>query len=223
MLLPKFLSRKISPEKSLDFLSQKSVLRPASRFEPKILLISFSRGLGPPLSLETKRLVLQGRYRPSINLVSSLPVHRFSQVSFVEKSAGNSDLDKLMIEFFHLVERVSSTELWWDRRGSIDLQVSFRLIRRKLIRKFIDGRIRSNFPRQTLQTLQTSAFCKLSFEVDRRTVTTLNRHSMHAHHFWRQELENTFARPGGRFYNNKQKVRWLFFPSEAVQDKLHSP
>jgi len=26
MLLPKFLSRKISPEKSLDFLSQKSVL-----------------------------------------------------------------------------------------------------------------------------------------------------------------------------------------------------
>ena len=29
MLLPKFLSRKISPEKSLDFLSQKSVLRPA--------------------------------------------------------------------------------------------------------------------------------------------------------------------------------------------------
>jgi len=30
MLLPKFLSRKISPEKSLDFLSQKLVLRPAS-------------------------------------------------------------------------------------------------------------------------------------------------------------------------------------------------
>jgi len=30
MLLPKFLSRKISPEKSLDFLSRKSVLRPAS-------------------------------------------------------------------------------------------------------------------------------------------------------------------------------------------------
>jgi len=29
MLLPKFLSRKISPEKSLDFLSRKSVLRPA--------------------------------------------------------------------------------------------------------------------------------------------------------------------------------------------------
>ena len=29
MLLPKFLSRKISPETSLDFLSQKSVLRPA--------------------------------------------------------------------------------------------------------------------------------------------------------------------------------------------------
>jgi len=29
MLLPKFLSRKISPEKSLDFFSQKSVLRPA--------------------------------------------------------------------------------------------------------------------------------------------------------------------------------------------------
>ena len=29
MLLPKFLSRKISPEKSLDFLSQKLVLRPA--------------------------------------------------------------------------------------------------------------------------------------------------------------------------------------------------
>ena len=29
MLLPKFLSRKISPEKSLDFLSQKFVLRPA--------------------------------------------------------------------------------------------------------------------------------------------------------------------------------------------------
>ena len=29
MLLPKFLSRKISPEKSLDFWSQKSVLRPA--------------------------------------------------------------------------------------------------------------------------------------------------------------------------------------------------
>jgi len=29
MLLPKFLSRKISPEKSLDFLSQKSVVRPA--------------------------------------------------------------------------------------------------------------------------------------------------------------------------------------------------
>ena len=30
MLLPKFLSRKISPEKSLDFLSHKSVVRPAS-------------------------------------------------------------------------------------------------------------------------------------------------------------------------------------------------
>jgi len=30
MLLPKFLSRKISPEKSLDFLSQKSVVRPVS-------------------------------------------------------------------------------------------------------------------------------------------------------------------------------------------------
>jgi hypothetical protein len=29
MLLPKFLSRKISPEKSLDFLSQKLVLLPA--------------------------------------------------------------------------------------------------------------------------------------------------------------------------------------------------
>jgi len=29
MLLQKFLSRKISPEKSLDFLSQKSVVRPA--------------------------------------------------------------------------------------------------------------------------------------------------------------------------------------------------
>ena len=29
MLLPKFLSRKISQEKSLDFLSQKSVVRPA--------------------------------------------------------------------------------------------------------------------------------------------------------------------------------------------------
>jgi len=29
MLLQKFLSRKISPEKSLDFLSQKSVLQPA--------------------------------------------------------------------------------------------------------------------------------------------------------------------------------------------------
>jgi len=29
MLLPKFLSPKISPEKSLDFLSQKSVVRPA--------------------------------------------------------------------------------------------------------------------------------------------------------------------------------------------------
>jgi len=28
MFVPKFLSRKISPEKSLDFLSQKSVLRP---------------------------------------------------------------------------------------------------------------------------------------------------------------------------------------------------
>jgi len=29
MLLPKFLSRKISPEKSLDYLSEKSVVRPA--------------------------------------------------------------------------------------------------------------------------------------------------------------------------------------------------
>ena len=42
-------------------------------------------------------------------------------VAFVGKSAGNSDLAKL-IEFSesHLVERVSSllsTELWWDRRG----------------------------------------------------------------------------------------------------------
>ena len=32
MLLPKFLSRKISEEKSLDFLSQKSVVRPALLF-----------------------------------------------------------------------------------------------------------------------------------------------------------------------------------------------
>jgi len=30
MLLPKFLSRKISQEKWIDFLSQKSVVRPAS-------------------------------------------------------------------------------------------------------------------------------------------------------------------------------------------------
>ena len=40
MLLPKFLSRKISPEKSLDFLSEKSVVRPA---------------------LDKCRLILQGR------------------------------------------------------------------------------------------------------------------------------------------------------------------
>jgi len=39
MLLPKFLSRKISPEKSLDFLSQKSVLRPALSFKA----LSFER------------------------------------------------------------------------------------------------------------------------------------------------------------------------------------
>ena len=35
ILLPKFLSRKISPEKSLDFLSQKSVLLPALRTRSK--------------------------------------------------------------------------------------------------------------------------------------------------------------------------------------------
>ena len=34
MLLPKFLSRKISPEKSLDFLSEKSVVRPALGHTP---------------------------------------------------------------------------------------------------------------------------------------------------------------------------------------------
>ena len=39
MLLPKFLSRKISPEKLLDFLSQKSVLRPAS-------VVNFSQFVG---------------------------------------------------------------------------------------------------------------------------------------------------------------------------------
>ena len=40
MFLPKFLSRKISPEKSLDFLSQNSVLRPA--FEV-LVCVSFYR------------------------------------------------------------------------------------------------------------------------------------------------------------------------------------
>jgi len=37
MLLPKFLSRKISPEKSLDFWSQKSVLLPALRTQTKFV------------------------------------------------------------------------------------------------------------------------------------------------------------------------------------------
>jgi len=47
MLLPKFLSRKISPEKSLDFWSQKSVLRPAlysildrPQFEVSVILLT---------------------------------------------------------------------------------------------------------------------------------------------------------------------------------------
>jgi len=49
---------------------------------------------------------------PTLNL----PLRRFSQVSFVQKSAGNSDLEKLMIEFLYLAKRVSTTEFWWDRR-----------------------------------------------------------------------------------------------------------
>jgi len=38
MLLPKFLSRKISQEKSLDFWSQKSVVRPALVLLLRLLL-----------------------------------------------------------------------------------------------------------------------------------------------------------------------------------------
>ena len=50
-------------------------------------------------------------------------------------------------------------ELWWDV-GSINLYISFQWICRKLTWKFIDGRIRSSFPRRSL------AFCKLSILTD---------------------------------------------------------
>ena len=42
MFFPKFLSRKISPEKSLDFLSQKSVLRPALHFPHELVVSSMA-------------------------------------------------------------------------------------------------------------------------------------------------------------------------------------
>jgi len=47
-----------------------------------------------------------GRFCPSIDLVCSTsfaagPMHRFSRVSFVGKTAGNPKLEKLTIEFFH--------------------------------------------------------------------------------------------------------------------------
>jgi len=47
MLLPKFLSRKISPEKSLDFLSRKSVLRPASELGHPLIDDNHYRPLHP--------------------------------------------------------------------------------------------------------------------------------------------------------------------------------
>jgi len=49
----------------------------------------------------------EGRYRPSTDLVCR--TSSISQVFFVEKSAGNSDIEKLTIVFFVLFEQVSST------------------------------------------------------------------------------------------------------------------
>ena len=54
-----------------------------------------------------------------------------------------------MIEFFHLVERVSNTELWWNWHEINRFIGLFSM-------KFIDGR----FPRRTL------AFCKLCWSTD---------------------------------------------------------
>jgi hypothetical protein len=73
----------------------------------------------------------------------------------VEKSAGNSDLEKLMIEFFHLVERVSSTELWWDRRGINRFIGLFLMKLQETHSKFIDGRIRSSFSKADFGIAQT--------------------------------------------------------------------
>ena len=49
----------------------------------------------------------------------SLPVHRLSSVFFVQKSAGNSKLNKVTIDFSISVKRVCNAELGWDRFGTI--------------------------------------------------------------------------------------------------------
>jgi len=71
-----------------------------------------------------------------------------------------------MIEFFHLVERVSSTERWWDWRG----------IRRYIYRSLFDESAGNS-----LESLLTEGYvrvfqgglCHFANSVDRRTVTTL--------------------------------------------------
>jgi len=76
MLLQKFLSRKISPEKSLDFWSQKSVLRPAllARFSGRIRKSKFlTHGVlsgnchtarGRSMEDETRNAELNGNRNP---------------------------------------------------------------------------------------------------------------------------------------------------------------
>ena len=66
-----------------------------------------------------------------------------------------------MIEFFHLVKRVSSTELWWDLCGINRITGLFSMNLQETHLKVYRRRISfSSFPRRTL------AFCKLSWSTD---------------------------------------------------------
>jgi len=73
MLLPKFLSRKISQEKSLDFLSEKSVLRPAG-VKPATSMLKIIRAYCEAKSLDqgSLRFLFDGTRTADTATVASL-------------------------------------------------------------------------------------------------------------------------------------------------------
>ena len=95
MLLPKFLSRKFSPEKSLDFLSRKSVLRPA--LEWTMQGHPSREELGLPIAKDTSWLVdrsfwhLPPLFAPPYYRAPSAPptlVHKLFHTAMLLESIG---------------------------------------------------------------------------------------------------------------------------------------